>query len=293
MAQSLKPFVGMIAWPIMVLGAAATLVALVLNDALTPITMLALAVVQLLLVTVFELLAPHRDDWRMTRDKRLPNDLGHVLVNALLGDRLGGLVFVGVSASLALTFLLNGVFNLWPDAWPLWQQALLAVLVIEVLDYWRHRLDHQVAWLWPLHLVHHTPETMNAIKSARNHFGDMIFRHAFAYMPVLIAGAPAEAILWHAAAISLFGIPGHANVGYQIPRLFDHLVMTPAYHRVHHSNSLKWGNSNYTNLFGTFSDPAQAIAEDGDDVGVEFNPVPQDFLSECLTPILWFTKQRR
>lgn len=300
MAQALRSAIALAAWPVLVGGAALSIGAMIAADMLSALWLTALAAGQLLLVTLFEWAAPYRADWKFQSDRHIPNDLGHVIITALLGDRLGGLLFAGVTAGLAATFLPNGALALWPIGWPIWAQAAMAILVIEVLDYWRHRLDHQVFWLWPLHLVHHTPQTMNAIKSARNHFGDIVFRHAFAYIPVLVLGAPAEAIVWHAAAVALLGIPGHANIDYRLPSWLDHWVMTPAYHRVHHSCHLPWGNSNYTNLFplidklfGSFSNPVQVRAAVGDDVGVEFNPVPTDFISECLTPILWFTKQLR
>lgn len=293
-----RAIISAIAWPVLVGGAALGVATMTVTGTLSGLGLTLLAVAQLLLATLFEWLVPHRADWKFQNDKRIPNDLGHVLMTALLGDRLGGLLFAGVTAGLAATILPEGAFGVWPMAWPLWGQVILAILVIEVLDYWRHRLDHQVNWLWPLHLVHHTPETMNAIKSARNHFSDIVFRHVLAYIPVLLLGAPAEAIVWHAAAVALLGIPGHANIAYRLPAWMDHWVMTPAYHRVYHSCHLPWGNSNYTNLFplidkvfGSFSNPVDMQKAVGDDVGVEFNPVPKDFLSECLTPILWFTRQ--
>jgi len=75
-----------------------------------PAVFLAVNVTMLALVAVAEQGLPYRRDWNALRDWQSVNDLARALVENQIGERLGGLVFLTVAASLAgrLTTLLVG-----------------------------------------------------------------------------------------------------------------------------------------------------------------------------------------
>ena len=178
--------------------------------------------------------------------------------------------------------------NLWPSSLPLWSQYLLAVFVTDGLEYWRHRLEHSVAWLWPMHALHHDVDRLNVIKSSRGHFLDMFFRNFVVFAPLALVGTPGPVMLAYAATVTLFGPVGHANVALPVPSFMHRILMTPQVHRIHHARPLDLSCSNYANvfpfwdlLFGTFVHPDQAGRFE---YGVEESTQPDDFLGQLLAP---------
>lgn len=140
---------------------------------------------------------------------------------------------------------------------PLAGRPLLAFLVylvvLDLSDYARHRLQHRFAWWWALHSVHHSQRQLSFWADDRNHLLD-----------TAIAGA------WRAGVALLIGVPGgqfvaivlltraieslsHANVRFGFGRAGDRVVVSPRFHRVHHGIGVGHegpaGGCNFASLF--------------------------------------------
>ena len=109
------------------------------------------------------------------------------------------------------------------------------LLVLDLADYWRHRLQHRLRVWWALHSLHHSQRQMTFWNDDRNHLLDE-----------LIAG------LWFAAVAFLIGVPpgqfvaavmltrfveslSHANVRLDFGRIGSRLLVGPRFHRTHHA----------------------------------------------------------
>lgn len=138
--------------------------------------------------------------------------------------------------------------------------VLIAVLLIDLAAYWRHRIEHARA-LWPIHATHHADEAMNWLSVRRKHPLGEALSMALDSLPVILIGLPWWAI---AVAVILRGWWGyfiHADVPWTLGP-FGKLLISPAAHRLHHIRDEALMGHNFGNtvtlwdrLFGTYMDP--------------------------------------
>ena len=92
-------------------------------------------------------------------------DIGHSILYTGLGGNIAQIVFLyGLALALSRLGLWGGL-GIWPVYSPLVVQLLIVMLLGDLHEYWYHRLTHTVAWLWPLHAVHHTPIRLHALST--------------------------------------------------------------------------------------------------------------------------------
>src|SRR5262249_36852083 len=152
-------------------------------------------------------------------------------------------------------------------------QILIVVIVGDLLEYAYHRASHAVPWLWRLHAIHHTPVRLHTLKGARHHGLYALGRGLAVWLPLLVLGAPASLVFWQFIAVTITGLVAHANVRFRIPAFVHRVVVTPAFHRIHHAAEPRLGNANLGAVFafwdialGTHADPRRvSVAE----VGIE------------------------
>ena len=144
-------------------------------------------------------------------------------------------------------FIANGALVLWlapaaseamPEMLPWgWLEAIGGLLFLDLLSYAAHRLFHAVPPLWRLHSVHHTDVDIDVTTAVRHH--PLEFAAIFA-ATALLAGAVGIS----AATVALYGsialaaqMLQHANVRLpgRVERMVGGLLVTPAFHRTHHS----------------------------------------------------------
>jgi sterol desaturase/sphingolipid hydroxylase (fatty acid hydroxylase superfamily) len=258
------------------------------------------AVAMLLVLVAIEQLLPYRQDWSVRGDRDVWRDLVHSVLYASIGGTLAQVIFVyGLAAALARSGFPGGL-GIWPIGSPSLVQVLLVVVVGDMLEYWYHRLAHTAPWLWPLHVVHHMPVRLNALKGPRHHVLYYLGRGLCVWMPLVLVGVPPRVVMWQFVAVVLAGTLAHANIAFRIPVNAHRILVTPEFHRLHHSSDVRQGNSNYSTvfpvwdlLFGTHTDPTVAEARQ---MGIEDDPTPHDLLSELLSPVTlirsWRTRPR-
>lgn len=124
---------------------------------------------------------------------------------------------------------------------PVWARALAALGVSEVGFYWGHRWAHEIPFLWRFHAVHHRPQQVYFLISARAHPLDNVFIRLCGFVPVYVlgvaspltrAGGIVSALL--VIVLTLWGFVIHANVRWRLGPL-EWLVATPAFHHWHHT----------------------------------------------------------
>lgn len=138
---------------------------------------------------------------------------------------------------------------------PLWLDLLAGVLLLDLIDYWRHRAHHHLAPLWRLHQVHHLDEAPDSSTGLLNHPLEVIPSLAIFTAGVLAFGISPLAL----AVRMLVGMGAllfhHSNLALP-PRLDAALSLvtpTPRTHRVHHARRAPLTDSNFGTVF-TFWD---------------------------------------
>lgn len=123
------------------------------------------------------------------------------------------------------------------------------LLFFDLLYYFFHRAQHKFKFLWRYHLVHHSDKNISASAVGRHHWMEEGFRYFFITAPLIILmGGTSNISTWASGFIILNGIFMHWNIKFRFG-LLEKIIVTPAYHRIHHSVHEK----HYDKNFGVFT----------------------------------------
>mgnify|MGYP002785523141 FL=1 len=174
--------------------------------------------------------------WRAVRPlgmRRWPHNLGL----AVLGSVLVRAVVPAAAVGAALWAEGRGI-GLFPALGaPGWVAIPLAILLLDLLIYWQHRITHMVPVLWRLHRVHHADPEIDATTGLRFHPVEILLSMGLKMAAVVVLGAPAVAVLAFEVILNATAMFNHAAI--RLPPRIEPLVravlVTPEMHRTHHS----------------------------------------------------------
>ncbi|CAM3647350.1 Fatty acid hydroxylase superfamily protein [Vibrio aerogenes CECT 7868] len=138
----------------------------------------------------------------------------------------------------------------------------LSLVILDGVIYWQHRLFHTLPWLWRLHRVHHSDPALDTTSALRFHPVEILLSLTVKSTVILLCGIPFEAVLLFDILLNTSAMFNHTNV--RIPEPFEStlrlIIVTPDYHRIHHSRTTTEANSNYgfclslwDRLFGSYT----------------------------------------
>ncbi len=188
-----------------------------------------------------------------------------------LGDAVGDLG-CGMFQQVLLVFLAGASLALYTwaydhlrvhtwgsDAVP-WVVALVGV---DFLYYWWHRLSHEVNVLWAAHVVHHQSEDYNLAVALRQAILTSFTTGPF-YVPLAFLGVPPIVFASVNAISTLYQFWIHTELCGKLGWL-ELFLNTPSHHRVHHAINPRYLDKNYgavlivwDRLFGTFIEEDEA-----------------------------------
>jgi sterol desaturase/sphingolipid hydroxylase (fatty acid hydroxylase superfamily) len=132
-------------------------------------------------------------------------------------------------------------------AWPDWLEFALALLLLDFAIYLQHVLTHALPVLWRLHRVHHSDVNLDATSGSRFHPVEILISMAFKVAVVLALGPAPLAVVVFEIILNGCSVFNHANV--RLPKGLDPIlrkaIVTPDFHRVHHSAIATETNSNF------------------------------------------------
>jgi len=210
-------------------------------------------------VAWWERLAPRRSE-PMERTQRWRSNLLLVVIDSLLVRLLIPIGAAGFAAQ---------------QQWGLLHQIevphllaiALAVVVLDGIIYWQHRLFHYFPLLWRLHRVHHADIHLDVSSGLRFHPIEILLSMAIKVAAVVALGIDPLAVLIFEVLLNGMAMFNHGNI--RLPQAVDHRlrmwVVTPDMHRIHHSTLLQEYNRNFgfnlscwDRLFGSYCDQPQA-----------------------------------
>lgn len=242
---------------------------------------------------------PAQRQWR----RALGSDFIHLVFN---GHFLGVILFGIASAhllphldlSIARAGLTGHLYRNLASEWPLWLQIVVALVVIDFVQWCVHNLLHRVPLLWKLHQTHHSvvDGEMDWIVSFRFQWTEVVVYKSMLYLPLAFFGFAPAAVLFHAIFGTLVGHLNHANLNLGKSWL-RYIFNTPRMHIWHHDydgdakTTVNFGVifSAWDWLFGTAKLPAEPPARLGF-AGVE--RFPTRFLSQAVWPLQALVKVR-
>ena len=131
------------------------------------------------------------------------------------------------------TWQLDG---LWPGVTDIaWVSLLLYLVVFDFVGYWLHRGQHHFNAWWALHSLHHSQRQMTMWSDNRNHLlDDVLVGTAFALLARLIGVEPGQFVAITVITQLLESLQ-HANARISFGVVGERLLVSPRFHRLHHS----------------------------------------------------------
>jgi sterol desaturase/sphingolipid hydroxylase (fatty acid hydroxylase superfamily) len=193
--------------------------------------------------------------WELARPERLPNlPAGpRWFANlALLAIR------IGVSAGVATLLIATATVLLFrmsllptPEGYlGVAAHFVVIVLALDLGNYLLHRAMHASPWLWRVHAIHHTDLDLDTTTAFRSHPVEVILVGlALGVIGGLLGASPGE-VASFGVLVSAVQLVAHANV--RLPQWLasgvEALIVTPGFHRFHHSRDERECHSNFGSL---------------------------------------------
>lgn len=161
---------------------------------------------------------------------------------------------------------------------------VVLLLAVELVGYWIHRASHRWSWLWRLHAVHHSDTELDFSTAHRHHPLEALISVAPGLAIVALLGPELEVLLAVNMTVAVLNALSHANMswGAGMNRALNWVLVTPDFHRVHHSAEQRRTNSHYgttlplfDHLFGTASPLSDAPPQSAP-LGLEYLREPGD-----------------
>lgn len=144
------------------------------------------------------------------------------------------------------------------DHVPLLVLVAISFVIGDFLAWIYHYLKHRVPVLWRFHAVHHSNPEMNPFADSRMHVVEFFVNRTITVLPFFLLGGGARDALAGSILIQIwYARFYHSNIRTNLGPL-RHVLVTPQYHRVHHSIEPQDADKNlgtfltiWDRLFGT------------------------------------------
>ena len=128
---------------------------------------------------------------------------------------------------------------------------IAAVLLIDLWQYFWHRLNHKIVFLWRFHQVHHADKNMDASTGLRFHPVEIILSSLARLAVIPLLGVQLDQLMIYELILLPIILFHHSNIqlNEKVDRLLRLVIVTPHMHRLHHSDIKQETNSNYASIF--------------------------------------------
>ena len=194
------------------------------------------------LVALAEVIWPRRQ-LKTRRWRRWPSNLGIVVLDTLVVRLL--FPVTGVLLALRIQDLGWGLFNVLN--WPQVVEVVLAVIFLDMVIYWQHVVFHRVPFLWRLHRMHHADTEYDVTLGARFHPIEIVLSMMIKIVFIVALGVSPVAVIAFEVLLNGTAMFNHGN--FKLPPSVDRwlrkFLVTPDFHRVHHSVFARETHSNF------------------------------------------------
>lgn len=277
-----RPLVRLGAYPALMIGCCALFLWLLHHDLSLKFSAYLPVVLGASAILILELAAPYRPSWRPSRDVVFHDSVFLIVVQIALP----ALITLALVEAAAAWFA-GPDLGLWPDHWPIAAQALLMLLLADLLRYWLHRASHAWPLLWRLHAVHHSPFGLYFLNVGRFHPLEKCLQFCLDAAPFVLIGVGPEVVAAYFVFYAVNGFFQHSNVDARLGWL-NWIVSGPELHRWHHSRLVDESDRNFGNnliiwdvLFATRVLPA---GREVGELGLKNRRYPKGFIGQTLAP---------
>jgi sterol desaturase/sphingolipid hydroxylase (fatty acid hydroxylase superfamily) len=129
--------------------------------------------------------------------------------------------------------------------------GLLSFIIIDLYMYAWHRSMHTLPLAWRFHRLHHTDRSMNVSTAYRFHPIEIVISSIPKLSLIWLLGISTNFVLIYELVFTVIVALHHSNVAIpaSLDRILARAIVTPNYHRIHHSQVVAETNSNYGSVF--------------------------------------------
>ena len=129
---------------------------------------------------------------------------------------------------------------------------IITILILDLVGaYFAHLFQHKISFLWPIHAVHHSDESVDTTTANRHHPIESFVRFFFTLIAIFISESSIAMVFLYQSLSVAFSQFNHANIN--ISEKVDYLIslvfVSPNMHKVHHHYKMPYTDSNYGNIF--------------------------------------------
>ena len=171
------------------------------------------------------------------------------------------LAAINVLINIVLLFLIFSQLFIWVEEHQLGllQQTkpnalftlLIAIILMDLWQYWWHRINHTIPLLWRIHRVHHADKQLDASSALRFHPLEIVLSACTKILAIPLIGIELEQLIIYETIVLLIILFHHSNIDLndKMDGALRLLIVTPNMHRLHHSELRRETDSNYASVF--------------------------------------------
>ena len=161
-----------------------------------------------------------------------------------------GSVFVDLITKMIYLSLFTYIYNNYRIY--TFQNTIISILILNVLVdfifYWKHRLAHEIRFMWASHSIHHSSQKFNLSTALRQEWSGR-FLGIFFYLILPFIGFHPLMILLVQAMSLIYQYWIHTEIIRKMPKWFEFIMNTPSHHRVHHGSNDIYLDKNHAGVF--------------------------------------------
>jgi sterol desaturase/sphingolipid hydroxylase (fatty acid hydroxylase superfamily) len=168
---------------------------------------------------------------------------------------------------------------------------VLSFLFLDFVYYTQHVFHHKVPVLWRLHRLHHSDRQVDSLTSFLHHPLELVSGFIYTISIAVIFDVPVIVMTTYALVIGLHSPFTHFRklIPDNFEKILKWIIVTPNFHRIHHSLDMKEGNSNFGGIFVFWDYVFRTVSSKGTlelakmKLGIDINQSPDKM---CLNSFL-------
>lgn len=135
-----------------------------------------------------------------------------------------------------------------------WREIAATVLIFDLWDYWMHRANHRLPFLWRFHRAHHSDMELDVTTASRFHLGELLISTTVKGVVILLWGPSLAGLVVFDTFLTAASQFHHANLAIplRVQDFLEKAVVTPRMHRCHHSMQSPCYLSNYSSILSVW-----------------------------------------
>ena len=219
------------------------------------------------------------------------SEVGYPLFNAAVTTPIFTFLSLGMGIVLLEPYVPKHILEARVTTLPFALQVLFALLVTDIGICIEHQIAHR--FLWRFHRLHHSTPEVGWLTHARVHPINALTIAVSGMLSHWVLGFSGEAVVWGATIGTFVAVWEHCNMDFAWPKPLCYLLVSPHYHRWHHSSSESAVDKNFCLVFpfldllmGTYYCPDEKPAATGlTDAELRRNPVPETFADQLVQSV--------